>query len=185
MSRGCMGPARKAVRPASIAQAEGARHRDRIARLGDGGIEQHAVVAELHRGRRMRRQADASVDDQRNLGKMRAHGPQAEHIVEPFAGADRRAPRHQHFASGFDKPLGDDEILGRIREDFEAVGGKNPRRLDEPKHVGLQRVGFADDFELDPGRRRTLRAPSQPSSPPLSRCSSRRCWAARGRRCRE
>ena len=116
---------------------ESARHRHGIAGLRDGGVEQHAVVAELHRRSRMRRQADAGVDDQRNLGEMGAQRPQAEQIVEPLAGADRRAPGHQHFAPRFDQPLGDDEILGRVREDFETLAGKDPRRLDEAEHVRL------------------------------------------------
>ena len=84
MSRGSIGPARNAARPASIAWRESARHRDGIARLRDRGIEQHAVVAKLHRRRGMRRHADAGVDDQRNVREMRAQRAQAKHIVEPL-----------------------------------------------------------------------------------------------------
>ena len=46
MSRGGIGPARKAARPASTACPK-ARHRDRIVRLGDCGVEQDAVNPKL------------------------------------------------------------------------------------------------------------------------------------------
>ena len=43
--------------------------RDRIGGLGDGGVEQHGVVAELQRFGGMRRRAKAGIDDQRDVGK--------------------------------------------------------------------------------------------------------------------
>jgi hypothetical protein len=66
------------------------------------------------------------------------------------AGADRRAPGHQHLAAGFQQPLGHDEIVGGVGEDLEAFACKNARRLDQAEDVGLQRVVVADDLELDP-----------------------------------
>jgi hypothetical protein len=98
------------------------------------------------------RQADARIDDQRSFGEMRSQRTQAEHVVKPLAGTDRRAPRHQHPAPSFDQSLGDNEVLGCVGEHLEALGGQDTRRLDKAKHVGLQRIRFADHLELDPGR---------------------------------
>jgi len=44
-----------------------------------------------------------------------------------------------------------DEILRRVGKDFEPIGRQDPRGLHEPKHIGLQRVVLANDFEFDPG----------------------------------
>src|SRR5258706_3706148 len=43
------------------------RHAHRVLRLGDRGVHEHAVAAELHRDRRVRGRADARVDLHRNL----------------------------------------------------------------------------------------------------------------------
>ena len=49
MSRGSIGSALEARRPASTARAKARAMRDGIAGLGDGGVEQDRVVAQLHR----------------------------------------------------------------------------------------------------------------------------------------
>ncbi len=49
---------------------EGRGHGGRIGGARNGGVEQHGVKAEFHDRCRMRRPADAGVDDQRHVGKM-------------------------------------------------------------------------------------------------------------------
>jgi hypothetical protein len=131
-------------------QCKGLRHADRIARLGNRGVEQHRVVAQLHRRGGLRRHAEARIDDQRDVGKVRAQGPQPVDIVQPSRRADRRAPRHQHAAAGFDQAIGHHQILGRVGKDLEAVVAQHAGRLDQAEDVGLQGVVVADHFELDP-----------------------------------
>jgi hypothetical protein len=50
-------------------ELERARHRYRIGGLGDGGVEQHRVVAEFERFGRVARRAEAGVDHQRGVGQ--------------------------------------------------------------------------------------------------------------------
>jgi hypothetical protein len=42
-------------------------------------------------------------------------------------------------------------ILGGVGKDVEALLAEDSRRLDEAKHIGLERIVFADDLELHPG----------------------------------
>ena len=73
MSRASIGCASKASRPAWMASAKASAIAAGIAGLGDGRVEQDAVIAQLHRLRRMGGQADAGVDDERNIREMLAH----------------------------------------------------------------------------------------------------------------
>ena len=57
------------------AQAEGARHGHRLARLRHGGIEQHGIEAQLHGLHRVAWRTDAGVDDQRHTGQAGAQAP--------------------------------------------------------------------------------------------------------------
>lgn len=100
---------------------ETACHDDRIASLGDGGVDEHGVIAQLHCCRCMGRHADACIDDKRNVGEMRPHGFERIRIVQAAARADGRAPRHQHFATGFEKLFRDDQIVIHIGKDLETV----------------------------------------------------------------
>ena len=74
MSRGSMGSALKAARPASSARAKARAMRGGIAGLGHGRVEQHRVVAELHRLRGVRGHAEPGIDHQRDVGEAGAQG---------------------------------------------------------------------------------------------------------------
>lgn len=70
MSRGSMGTASKARRPASTAPAKARGHGDRVARPGDGGVEKHRIKSEFHGGGGMGGNAQSRIHDQRHIGKM-------------------------------------------------------------------------------------------------------------------
>ena len=151
-SRASISPASKAVRPAFDGEAERVRHRHRIGGLGNGGVEQHGVVAEFERVRRMRGRAQTGIDHQRDVGQPVAQQFERVAVDDPLGAADRRCPRHHHLAAGIDQPHRDAEILGAIGEYFKAVLDQDAGRFDQPDHVGLQRVVVGDHFQLDPGR---------------------------------
>ena len=104
----------------------------------------------------MRRRADAGIDDQRHRREVLPERLQRIGVGEPAAGADRRAPRHQHLAARRDQPLGGNQVLGGVGEHLEAVLGERRGRFDQAEQVGLQRVVVADHLELDPVRAEQL-----------------------------
>ena len=66
-------------------EPEGARHRHGISGLGDRGVEQHGVVAELQRFCRMRGRAEAGIDDEGDVGQ--AVAQQLQRVAEPIGAA--------------------------------------------------------------------------------------------------
>ena len=72
MSRGSISPDFEGEPPRLDGACEGLRHLHRIAGLGDGSVEQHRVIAHLHRLCRVRGRADPGVDDERRVGKISA-----------------------------------------------------------------------------------------------------------------
>jgi len=108
--------------------------------LRDRGIEQHAVVAKLHRRGRVRRQTEPGIDDQRKSPGSALVAPSGpKDIVEPSAGAYGRAPGHQHLAPRLDQSLGGPRDLRSCRgRTWNPSADKNPRRLDEAEYIGLQ-----------------------------------------------
>ena len=98
------------------------------------------------------RQAEAGVDHQRHAGQSRPQQAQAVDVVEPAAGADRRAPRHQQLAARRQQAFGHHEVLGCVGEDLEALRGQLAGRFDEAEDFGLERVVVGDDLEFDPRR---------------------------------
>ena len=151
-SRAPISPAWYAMRPASTARRKAFRHADRIAGLGDGGVEQHGVVAEFERVGGVRRRAQPGVDHQRDLGQPRAQELERVAIDDAARAADLRGPGHDHAAAGVAQPLRHRQILGAIGEYLEAVLDQDRRRLDQAHHIGLQGLVVADDLKLDPGR---------------------------------
>src|SRR5688500_9083312 len=92
-------PARLVAQPAGFERvAHGRGHLHRVLRVGDAGVEQHAVGAELHGDACVARGADAGVDDHRVTGVALLEQLEAERDVErvehALAGADRRAGGH-------------------------------------------------------------------------------------------
>ena len=89
--------------------------------------------------RRLRRRADARVDDQRNVRKMRAHGAQGEKIVQSASRADRRAPGHQHLAAGVEQLFGDHQVVGCIGKDVKAFIAEDRAASTSPNTSGASR----------------------------------------------
>ena len=74
---------------------------------------------------------------ERHVGEVLAQGAERIGVGEAAAGADRRAPRHQHLATGRQQALGRDQILGRVGKDLEAVLGRAlPAASTRPNRSG-------------------------------------------------
>ncbi|KUM26236.1 hypothetical protein AU467_23015 [Mesorhizobium loti] len=136
--------------------AESARHADRIGRLGDSGVQEHGVKAELHDGCRVRWPSEPRIHNQRNAGEMSAHRAQRHDVDRPESRSDRRAPWHQNLAARLKQPFGDDEVVRGIGEYRKAIFAEDARGIDQAEHVRLERVMVADHFELDPRRAKNL-----------------------------
>ncbi|KAI1694530.1 hypothetical protein Ddc_22031 [Ditylenchus destructor] len=130
--------------------AEGAGHRHRIAGLRHRAVQQHRVEAQLHRPRRLRRRAQSGVDHQHRVGQAFAQRAQAVEVQQPLAGADRRAPGHQQRAARVQQAPAQDQILGAVGEDGEALPRELGRRGHQLEGIGLEGVLVAHDFQLDP-----------------------------------
>ncbi len=83
---------------------------------------------------------------------MRPHGPQAEHVVQTLARANRRAPRHQHLAPHGQQFFRHHQIFRGVGEHLKAIFGKNTRSLYKPEHIWLERIQLTNHFQLHPIR---------------------------------
>ncbi len=108
----------------------------RIARLGDGGVDQHGVEAKFHCRRCMGRHANARIHHQRNIREMPAHGFERIRVIEAAARTDRRAPGHQHLAARFQQPFRDDEIVVHIGKTSNPSSQRMRAASTSPKGSG-------------------------------------------------
>ena len=149
------------MRPDEIGQAAGfggvahrVGHAERVFGVGDAGVEQHAVDAELHRDRHVARRADAGVDDHRIVGIVLLEVLQADadvvRIEHALAGADRAAGRHDARRAGLLQPPGDDRVVGRVAQHLKAVGHQPLGRFERGDRIGQQRPLVGQHFELHP-----------------------------------
>ena len=97
-------------RPGFDRRAHRGRHRHRIARLRDGGVEQHRRAAELHGERRVGGGADAGVEHDRHR-RARADQLDQMRVADAQPGADRRAERHHGGGAGVGELAADDRIV--------------------------------------------------------------------------
>jgi len=74
------------------------RHEHRVLRLGDRGVHEHRVAAELHGDGRVGGGAHARVDDHRHLGGFDDQ-LQVPRIEDAHARADERGERHDRDAA--------------------------------------------------------------------------------------
>src|SRR3546814_2968608 len=74
--------------------------------LSDARVHEHAVHAELHRDRRVRRGPDAGVHDDRDLDRL-AQEADLVWVLDAEARADRRPERHDRRAAEIPEALGD------------------------------------------------------------------------------
>ncbi len=104
-------------------------HRDRILRVGDAGVEQHAVGAEFHRHRDVARRADARIDDDRivrvaaEAGSLRSSRQMRDRRgIRARRGRIRSGcPRASRSRRRRREPRGRDRIVARVAEHREAV----------------------------------------------------------------
>ena len=172
---GC-GRRRYASRPAStasfiaVAIATGSRgQRDRR-------VHQHAVGAELHRDRRVRRRADAGVDDHRHA-RLLVDDPDVVRILDAETRSDRRAERHDRRRARFLELPADDRIVVRVGQHDEAFAHEHARRLEQRDVVGEERALVADDLELHPVREPDLARQPRRADRVVRRVAARRCSA--------
>ena len=125
-------------------------HIDRIAAAGNGGIQQHAVKTPFHHLRRLRRQTQACVDNQRRVGQAFAQDFQRISMNCAQTCANRCRPRHQRLTACVEQAAAGNQVFSAIRQHFKAVFNQNFRRFNELEHIGLQSIVIADKFELDP-----------------------------------
>ena len=128
-----------------------AGHRDRVVGAGYRARAQYAVVAELHRQRRVGRGADAGVEDHRHAGLLDDEA-QVVRVEDALPGADGRAERHHRGAADVLEAAGQDGIVGRVGEHDEAVVDELLGGLHERGRVRQQGAVVADHLELDPVR---------------------------------
>ena len=100
---------------------EGCCHGGGVAGFGDGGVEEDGVVAHFHGGGGVGGGADAGVDDEGFAREAIAQELEGVGVVEAAAGADGGAPGHKGVATEIAQAVGEDEVIGHVREDFEAV----------------------------------------------------------------
>ena len=130
-------------------EAEGARHRGRVLRARHGRVEQHAVVAQLHRARRVRGRSEAGVDDERHVGQQVADERERVRVGESHARADGRRERHHGRAAQVAQLARRHGVVAAVGEDLEAVGDELAGRAQQLDGVGVERLVVADDLELD------------------------------------
>ena len=126
--------------------------------MGDSGVEQHAIGAELHRNGDVAGRAHARIDDHR-IVRVAAVIAVLEHledhrdrgvIGDASAAADGAACGHHACSARVADAHGHDRIIARVAHDGEAVGDELPTRLESPHGIRQQRLLVAEDFELHP-----------------------------------
>ena len=90
--------------------------------------------------------------------------------------ADRRTPGHQHLAADGHQALGNNQVLGGVGKDLEAVLDEDCRSLDQPEGIGLQGVVVADHLELDPVGGEQLACHLRGGDRFFGRAAARRVW---------
>ena len=147
---------------AEVARLPGRFHRrghpDGVAGVGDSGIEQDAVSAELHGDGDVARRADAGVDDDREARVAPRGGvlePLEDHrdrrvVGDAAAAADGAACGHDAGGSRVTDPDGHDGIVAGVAHDREAVGDQLAARLEGAHRVRQQGRAVAEDLELHP-----------------------------------
>ena len=119
-------------------------HGQRVVGVGDAGVEQDAVDAELHGDRHVAGGADAGVDDHRIIGIAFLQVFQADADVvgveHALARADRAAGGHHAGRAGFFEPPGGDRVVAGVAEHLEALGHESLGGLERGDRVGQQRL---------------------------------------------
>ena len=145
------GPARPASTARRIARAIATGSSARRDRAG----AQDRVAAELHRQRgvatRCRRRRRGSP----GRSACSTMSAQVVRVADAHAAADRRAERHDRRAADVLEAAREHRVVGRVRQDGEAVVDELLGGDQQLGRVGQQRALVADDLELDPvGRER-------------------------------
>ena len=118
-----MRPARYASRPAITASFIASAIATGSSRAGDGRVHQHAVGAELHRERRVRRRADAGIDDERHAREL-ADDADVVDVLDAEARSDRRAERHHRRRARVLELAAGDRIVVGVGQHDEAFASR-------------------------------------------------------------
>ena len=157
------GAARRGVAPArdparQVAEPAGAHrephrlgHGDGVVGSRDRRVDEHAVGAQLHRHRGVRRRPDPGVDDDRDLGLLADDG-EAVAVLHAEPGADRGAEGHDRGRAGLGQLAADDRVVVGVGEDDEPLLGQHARCREQRLVVREERPLVADDLQLHPVR---------------------------------
>src|SRR6266540_1913586 len=126
-------------------------HHHRIARLRDGGVEQDRGAAELERKGRVRRRADAGIENDRHR---RTYAKQLDQVwvADAKPRADRGAKGHDRRGASVGELAADDGILRAIGQHGETLRNQHFCCAHELLGIGIEQLAVADHFELDPVR---------------------------------
>src|SRR5712691_7465756 len=100
--------------------AHGFGHENGVLGFGNSGVHEDAVSAELHSFGGVGGGADPGVDDERDFRDAFAEDAQIRGVLDAKARADGRGQRHHGSSSSVDEFAGGDQIVIRVREDYEA-----------------------------------------------------------------
>ena len=123
------------------------RHADRVVRFGYRRRQHHAVAAEFHRQRRVRRGADPCIDNQRNF-RLGTDDLQIVWIHDAHAGANRRAERHDGRTTDILQLPAEYRIIRTVRHNDKPFLHEFFRRLQEMFRIRVKRFAVADHLEF-------------------------------------
>src|SRR5208282_1666779 len=119
-------------------------------RVGDAGVHEDGVGAELHGDGGVGCGGHASIDDEGNGCDHFAQDADVSLVLNAHAAADGRAQRHDCGGTGVDQALGEDDVVGGVGQNGEAFVDQSARGFERGLHVGIKSGLVADDFELHP-----------------------------------
>ena len=147
-------------------------------RAGDRRIHQHAVGAEFHGDRGVRRRADACVDDHRHA-RLFLDDAEVVRILDAEARADRRAQRHHGGRAGVLELAARHRIVVRVGQHDEAfLARARAWRRCRASLSGNSVRSSPITSSLTQLESPASRAEPAPCARRRRPCSSRRCWAA-------
>jgi len=125
-------------------------HEDGVGGSGDGGVHEDAVSAHLHGEGGVGGGADTSVDDEGNGGDSFAQDLERSAVLDAKAGTDGRGEGHDGGGAGIDEAMGEDNVVGCVREDGEPFFDEDAGGFEGGLDVGIEGGLVADDLDFDP-----------------------------------
>src|SRR5579884_3454862 len=151
-TRDTAGQIRQAAGGAGV--AHGVSHPQRITRMSDAGVQQHAVATQLHRHVDIAGRADTGIDDYRiiRIAILQILQDDADIIgVEnALAAADGTAGRHDANCARRLQMTRHDRIVASVDEDLKPVLDELFGGLERGDWIGQQGLHVAETLQLDP-----------------------------------